>query len=712
MEGSTQTLGRGRWRFFRHDAGREAGPPPWFYVLLFVAALALGQWSMAALHATVLWPANPVLLAAVLQLPRHKARGVLVGCVLLNLASNIVRGDALVFAVANVALNLLQVVVATLLVRRLCGAALDMTRPKRLFRFAVGAAIPAVALSTILAGLIVLFVRRMPLEVLHFRLHHLFDMELLAMMIVTPALLLVARKHRFRNDAQTSRVEVFALAGLMVAAVLWAFSQTTAPILFIIFPPLILLAFRLSPPWTAGAVIVVSVIAAGATLSGHGPVVLTRLNQDPALASVPEVMRRMNVLHLFLLTVVATALPITTLSTERRRLFERLRVRTETAVAALQRAEKADAAKSRFLAMMSHEMRTPLTGITGYADLLSRRPELEVESRRQVEAVRQSGEAMLRLIEDLLEVSSGAVEVVSKPVDLRAVVDEAMGPAREWAAVRGLDFVVTFAPGADGSALTDGRRLRQILHHLGMNAVKFTGQGGVRLLLERRGDRLRFEIHDTGCGMTDDVLAGIFSLFEQGDASTARAHEGAGVGLALVKSHIDRLGGAVSVESAPFMGTTFTVEIPAPPVEVAAVETLPVQDRRMRVLIVDDHPANRDLMRIMLEAVDCETAEAENGRKAVEAVQAGAFDLVLMDVRMPVMDGVAATRAIRALDGPASEIAVLAVTAEAMPEDVARCLSAGMDAHLAKPITQARLYAAIDQAMDAAEHRIDDVRAA
>ena len=713
MDGSRKTLRRGRWRFFRHDAGLEAGPPPWLYVVLFVAGLALGQWSMAVLHATVMWPANAVLLAAVLQLPRNKARGVLIGCVLINLASNIVRGDMPLFVFANAGLNLLQVVVATLLARRLCGAALDMRRPKRLFRFAVGAAVPAVALTSVLSGLIVMLVRPMPVEILNFRLHHLFDMELLAMMIVTPALLLVARTHRFRHDAQASPVEFAVLIGLVCAAALWSFGQTTAPILFIVFPPLILLAFRLSPPWTAAAVGLISVIAVGATVLGSGPVVLTRLGQDPALASVPAVMRQMNVLHLFLLTVVATALPITTLSTERRRLFARLRDRTKTALAALQRAEKADAAKSRFLAMMSHEMRTPLTGITGYADLLSRHPELDAEGRRQVAAVHQCGESMLRLIEDLLEVSSGAVEVASKPVDMRALLDEAMGPAREWAAVRGLDFVVTFAPGADGWALTDGRRLRQVLHHLGANAVKFTGRGGVRILVERHDDQLRFEIHDTGCGMTEDVLAGIFSLFEQADASTRRAHEGAGVGLALAKTHIDRLGGAVWVESAPSKGTTFTVEIPAPAVEAAATAEAPlVQDRRMRVLIVDDHPSNRDLMRIMMEAADCETAEACDGREAVEAVRTGAFDLVLMDVRMPVMDGVAATRAIRALDGPAAEIAILAVTAEAMPEDVARCLSVGMDAHVAKPITQARLYAAMDQAMDAAEHRIDDVRAA
>ncbi|OYX76066.1 MAG: hypothetical protein B7Y85_11360 [Brevundimonas sp. 32-68-21] len=648
--------------------------------MLFIASQLLGQWSIAALHATVMWPANAVLLAAVLQLRRDKAMGVMVGCVLINLASNIVRGDILLFAITNVALNLLQVGIATLLARRLCGAALDMRRPLRLFRFAVGAAVPAVAVTTLLAGLIAVIAGRPPLESLGFRMRHLFDMELLAMMIVAPTLLLVARNHRFRKDALASRSEFVILMSLVAVAALWAFGQNQAPILFIIFPPLILLAFRLSPPWTAGAVILVAVIGAGATVTGHGPVILTRLAFDPALEGVPAVMRQMNVLHLFLLTVVITALPITALSTERRRLVARLNVRTEAALAALKRAEQADAAKSRFLAMMSHEMRTPLTGITGYADLLSRHPELDAEGRRQVEAVHQCGEAMLRLIEDLLEVSNGCSALDLKPEDLSTLIDEAVGPAREWAAVRGLNFAVGFAPGTEGLVLTDGRRLRQILHHLGSNAVKFTGKGGVRIGVERVGDRLRFAINDTGCGMTEEVLAGIFSLFEQADATTSRAHE-----------------------------------IPAKAVAAAAapaVETPLLEARRMRVLVVDDHPANRDLLRIMLQAVDCETAEACDGREAVEAVRTGDFDLVLMDIRMPVMDGVAATRAIRALEGPAAGTAILAVTAEAMPEDVARCLSAGMDAHVAKPVTQARLYAAMDQAMDAAEHRIDDVRAA
>ncbi|KAK0360457.1 hypothetical protein LTR94_027225, partial [Friedmanniomyces endolithicus] len=388
-------------------------------------------------------------------------------------------------------------------------------------------------------------------------------------------------------------------------------------------------------------------------------------------------------------------------------------VRTATALAARAKAEQATAAKSRFLALMSHEMRTPLNGITGYADLLSRRPSLDVEGQRQVQAVNQCAEAMLRLVEDLLEVSHGGHEVSIKPIDVQALLDEAVGPAREWASVRHIDFSLQIDPEAQGQVMTDPRRLRQVLHHLAANAVKFTGKGQVTIRVRRSGERLWFIIQETGCGMSQSVLAGVFSLFEQADASTSRAYEGAGVGLALAKSHIDRLGGTITVESVQWQGTVFTVEIPAQ--QVAEAQTLETQagaSARMRVLIVDDHPSNRDLLRIMLQAADCETVEAKDGQDALDRIGEGPFDLVLMDVRMPVMDGLQATRAIRAMEGPVASIAILAVTAEAMPEDAARCLAAGMDAHLAKPVTQGRLYDAINTALDAASARVQDAEAA
>lgn len=698
----------GRWRFFRHEAGRAAGPSPYAYVALFALCLSVAQWSMHAFGATVLWPANAVLLAAVLQLHRRQAIGVMLACAAINLASNIVRGDPGVMMFTNVVLNLTQVCIAAVLARRFCGAALDMRRPWRLFRFAVFAAVPAVLISTLLAGAVAVLMSWKVPGTLAFRMHHLFDMELLAMMIVTPSLLLLARNHRFRDDAQATMTEAAALLVLVGGVTLWVFTQSSAPVMFAVLPPLILLAFRLGPPTTACAVVLVAAIGGAATLAGHGPVVLTRLPPDPVLAALPEVMRQMNVFHLFLLCVVGSVLPITTLSTERRRLTARLRARTAAALDALARARRADEAKSRFLALMSHEMRTPLTGVTGYADLLSRSTSLDAEGHRQVNAVRQCGESMLRLVEDLLEISRGGEEVVLKPADLRALIQDAVAPAREWAEVRSLTFDLHIAPEAEGWVLTDMRRLRQILHHLTLNASKFTSHGGVGVTVDRTDDRLRIAVSDTGCGMDAETLAGVFRLFEQADASTSRAHEGAGVGLALAKSHAERLNGTIAVESVQWQGSTFTLEIEAP--IVAPVETergAPLDSRRMKVLIVDDHPANRDLLRIMLQAADCDTAEACDGREAVNAASAEAFDLILMDVRMPVMDGLAATRAIRALADPASQTPILAVTAEAMPEDAARCLSAGMDGHLAKPVTQAKLYAAIDETLSAAASRLD-----
>lgn len=169
----------------------------------------------------------------------------------------------------------------------------------------------------------------------------------------------------------------------------------------------------------------------------------------------------------------------------------------------------------------------------------------------------------------------------------------------------------------------------------------------------------------------------------------------------------------MTVESVLWQGSTITLTVPAPSVATEEEEAMePLHSRRTRVLIVDDHPANRDLLRIMLQAADCETAEAGDGEQALEALKAQSFDLVLMDVRMPVMDGLAATRALRAMDAPTCDVPVLAVTAEAMPEDAARCLAAGMDGHLAKPVTQAKLYAAIEAVFDTVSKRADAARAA
>ena len=699
----------GRWRLFRHDAGREAGPPPVVYVLLFAICLLLGQWSAGAFQAVIVWPANGVMLAALLQLHKRQAIAVLLACVLLNLGSNVLRGDGMPFLWTNVVLNLGQVLVAGMLARRLGGAALDMRRPRRLFAFALAAAAPAVALSTTAAVGLGTWLRDYTPVMAAFVWQHMFGMEVLGLLIVTPTLLLLARAHRFSLDRAASTAGVTEAAGLfllLAAVTAWVFSQPSA-MAFAVLPPLMLIAFRLSPPWTALALIVVTVISGVGTLTGHGPMMLATVADVPELAGLSLRMRQMGGYYVFLLVTVLTALPLSTLMSQRRRLVERLQARNVVAIEAQARAERSDAAKSRFLALMSHEMRTPLNGIAGYADLLARRSDLSPEVLPQVEAIGRSGEAMLMLVEDVLEFSRGGEEIANERLTLTELLQEAAAPARLNAEAKGLPFVLAIAPDSSGAFSGDRRRLRQALHHVISNAVKFTDRGEVRVAAAHDGAVLSVVVSDTGSGIDPAFMPRLFDAFAQSDDSLLREHMGAGVGLPLALAQMRRMGGRIEVLSKPGQGSTFTLTVPLQP--VVEQEDAPSNDveRAMRVLIVDDHPVNREMMRLMLAAADCETVEANDGLEAVARAREGGFDLILMDVRMPHLDGLGATERIRALASPVAAAPILAVTADAMPEDAARCRNAGMDGHLAKPITHVRLYAAIDQAMQAAANRIE-----
>lgn len=698
----------GRWRLFRHDAGREAGPPPVAYVLLFVVCLLLGQWSASTFQAVIVWPANGVMLAALLQLRRRKAIAVLIACILLNLGSNVLRGDSLPFLWSNVVLNASQVLIAGLLARRVGGAALDMRRPRRLFAFALLAAAPAVALSTTVAVAMGSELRGYTPILAGFVWRHMFSMELLGLLTVTPSLLLLARADRFRDERSAGPWEIAGLFLLLAATSIWVFSQPAALALAAL-PPLMLIAMRLSPPWTALGVILLMVISGVWTLTGHGPIMLTPITDVPELASLPSRMRVMGYYYAFLLAVVIIALPLSAIMSERRRLIARLQVRTRAAVEARGRAERSDAAKSRFLALMSHEMRTPLNGIAGYADLLSRREDLPADAQAQVAAVSRSGEAMLMLVEDVLEFSRGGEEVVSEALTVTTLLDEAAAPSRLNAEAKGLPLIVIVEDSARARFSGDRRRLRQALHHLISNAVKFTDSGEVRVTARYDAGALTVEVADTGAGIDPAFMPRLFDAFAQSDDSLRREHIGAGVGLPLVLAQARRMGGRIVADSTPGQGSTFTFSVPLPPLAEVAEAAAPSAevDHAMRVLIVDDHPVNREMMRLMLAAADCETVEATDGLEAVQRAREGDFDLILMDVRMPHLDGLAATERIRALATPVSSAPILAVTADAMPEDAARCRNAGMDGHLAKPITHVRLYAAIDQAMQAAAMRMD-----
>jgi signal transduction histidine kinase/CheY-like chemotaxis protein len=697
----------GRWRLFRHDAGQASGPPPWAYVAMFAACLLVGIWSARTFNAVVIWPANGVMLAAALQLHKRQAVRVLAACFVLNIIGAIVRGDPQPMLWLNPVLNLFEACMAALIARRVCGAALDLRRPKRLANFALMAVVPAVLMSAFAILSVVGPMRDYTLPIYLFTLHRFFDMETLGLLLVAPALLLIAKSHRFRSTAPASRLETGVVVALLMAVTASCFFQDRSPSLFLIFPFLLLVSFRTAPAWVAVSIIGVAVIGASATVTGHGPVLMTRLAAWPGLEAVPPLMRQLSVFYLFLLGVIITALPVSTVMSERRRLIQRLERRTELAQEARLRAEEADAAKSRFLALMSHEMRTPLNSVTGYAEVLARRPGLDAVAIDQLGHIQRSGDALLMLVEDVLEISRGDDALSLAPLCLSDVIAVAAAPSRISAEDKGLGLTVDIRPDAAVMLIGDRRRLRQALHHLISNAVKFTEQGKVSILADRIGDEILIAVTDSGCGLDMAGADRMFEAFVQGDDSISRTHIGAGIGLSLVQRHAALMGGSVVVDSHPGDGATFTLRLPlalapaeaqtsAPAARPAAVA--PVEDgyepAAPRILVVDDHPANREVARLMLTAVGCETAEACDGDEAIAMAATQDFDLILMDVRMPRVDGLAATRAIRAAG---NTVPILAVTADAMPEDAARCLAAGMDDHLPKPISHHALYSAMER---------------
>jgi signal transduction histidine kinase len=378
-----------------------------------------------------------------------------------------------------------------------------------------------------------------------------------------------------------------------------------------------------------------------------------------------------------------------------RRLVEELR-------AAKQSAEAATQAKSRFLAVMTHELRTPLHGMIGSADLLMAMP-LEGPQRELVELLRRSGSALLTIVNDILDysrVEAGMLQMEVVPFRpapcLQAVLDLQAAAKSSG----GLRLRCEVDPAVPTWVAGDEGRLRQVLNNLVNNAVKFTPNGEVVLSVAPAEfeDQLRFTVRDTGVGIAPAALPRLFQAFVQEDVSTTRRFGGTGLGLAICKRLVQLLGGDIQVQSEPGKGSSFSFTCRLPRVaEPAGVETvgtpvaaaLPFAARK--ILVVDDHEANRLLMRRMLERLGCEIEEASDGAEAVNRILGAAYDLVLMDCSMPVLDGYAATKQVRQHEAGARHVPIVALTANAQPEDRERCREAGMDGYLGKPVRLALL---------------------
>jgi signal transduction histidine kinase/ActR/RegA family two-component response regulator len=694
-----------RWRRFYRLAEPPRGLASAAAQLAVYAgpAFAVAFFCKDAAGDAAFYPANGVLVAGLLVLPRRTGLLFCAACAVLNLVQNAISGIGLADSLLYMSLNQALCFAVAFLTRSFCGAAMDLSRTRRLGAFAVIALGSAAVEGTIGQSVSVLIDG--PAKGFVNAWLQWIAQDALGLLIATPAILLPLKSRRAIYASEAGRIERWLLLALTVAVAALAFSQGRSLVVLLVFPLLMLTAFRAGPPWVSAAVMTVAIVCCAFTAHGHGPI---------AFLAGGDRLAALYMTQLFIFSAFICAAPATNALGERNRIAARLTRTRAAAQAARAAAEAANQAKSQFVANMTHEIRTPLNGVLGMTQAMAA-DDLSDIQRERLEVVRKSGDLLLTVLNDVLDLSkieAGKLELEAVPFE---ILDVARGAHEAFSAIaqkKGIALDLTVEPDAAGVYLGDSTRVRQIIYNLVSNALKFTQAGEVRVQVAATDAGLTIRVSDTGIGIAPDRLARLFQKFEQADASTTRRFGGTGLGLAICRELAQLLGGSIAVESAVGQGSTFTATLPlerlARPAAAAndprrteARHADDFAERPLRILAAEDNAVNQLVLKTLLHQVGLHPVLVDDGRAALDAWEAEDWDLILMDMQMPVMDGLAATRAIRECEAASGRrrTPIIALTANVMSHQTAGYKAAGMDAFVGKPIELGRLFSAIADAL-------------